>query len=57
MRKLKEKNIRKITKTGGEASYSVTLPIEIMEKLKWKEHQKVEVKLSGKKIIIQDWKK
>jgi len=57
MRPLKEKNIRKLTKTGRGASTSLTLPIEIVEKLGWKEHQKVVVRLSGKKIIIEDWKK
>lgn len=54
MRKLKEKDIRKITKVANH-SFSVTMPIEIMEKLKWKEHQKVVVRRSGKKIIIEDW--
>ena len=54
--KLKDKNIRKLTKIAKH-SLSITLPIEVVEKLKWKEHQKVVVKLSGKKVIIQDWKK
>jgi len=57
MRKLQEKNIRKLTKTGGEASMSLTLPIEIVEKLGWKEHQKVVVSLKGKTVSIKDWKK
>ena len=57
MRKLKEKNIRKLTKMGRGASMGLTLPIEIVNKLGWKEHQKVVVRLSGKKIIIEDWKK
>jgi len=34
-----------------------TLPIEIINELGWKEHQKVVVKKSGKKIIIEDWQK
>lgn len=53
--KLKNKNIRKITKIAKH-SYSVTLPIELVEKLGWKEHQKVVVKMSGTKLIIKDWK-
>ncbi len=56
-RKLKEKNIRKLTKMGGGRSLGLTLPIEMVEKLKWKERQKVTVRLAGKKLIIQDWKK
>ena len=57
MRTLKEKNIRKLTKMGGGRSIGLTLPIEMVKKLKWKEKQKVVVRLSGKKIIIEDWKK
>jgi len=56
MRKLKEKNIRKLTRVG-RGSFCVTIPIEIIGKLKWKERQKVIVHLSGKKIIIEDWQK
>jgi len=55
-RKLKDKNIRKLTRVG-RASFCITIPIEIIGKLKWKERQKVVVHLSGKKIIIEDWKK
>ena len=54
-RKLKDKNIRKLTKLGGH-SLSVTIPVEIATKLKWKERQKVVLKLEGRKIIIKDWK-
>lgn len=56
MATFKNKNIRKITKLGG-SSYAVTIPISIMRKLKWRERQKVVVKLRGKKITIQDWEK
>jgi bifunctional DNA-binding transcriptional regulator/antitoxin component of YhaV-PrlF toxin-antitoxin module len=57
MRKLEEKNIRKITKTGKGASFCLTIPIEIVEKLGWKEHQKVVVELKGRHLIIKDYKK
>ena len=50
------RNTRKITKIGGK-SYAVTLPIEIIRELNWKERQKVVVKKQGSKIIITDWKK
>jgi bifunctional DNA-binding transcriptional regulator/antitoxin component of YhaV-PrlF toxin-antitoxin module len=55
-RKIKEKNIRKITKVGKK-SYAVTLPIDIIRKWRWKEKQKVELKINEKKktIIISDW--
>ncbi|MAG44698.1 hypothetical protein CL633_02310 [bacterium] len=55
-RKNKEKNIRKLTKLGGK-SLAVTLPIEFIRKLKWREKQKVVVSLRGKKVTIKDWKK
>ena len=56
MRKLSESNIRKITKVG-RWSFSVTLPIEMVRKLKWKEKQKVVIKQKGKTLVIKDWKK
>lgn len=56
MRKLEEKNIRKLTRVG-KGSFCVTLPIEMVKKMGWKERQKLILKLSGKKIIIQDWVK
>jgi len=56
-RRIKEKNIRKITKVGKK-SYAVTLPIDIIRKWRWKEKQKVELKINEKKktITISDWK-
>jgi len=48
-------NIRKITKVG-QSSLAVTLPKDFVRKLKWREKQKVVVKLSGNKLIISDWK-
>ena len=56
MRKLQEKNIKKLTRVG-RASFCVTMPIEMVKKLGWKERQKLVLKMSGKKITIEDWKK
>lgn len=53
-RKLSERNIRKLTKVGGK-SLAVTIPIEIIRKLAWKEKQKVVVNLKGSRLIIKDW--
>lgn len=55
-RKLDDRNVRKLTRTGSGASISVTLPIEFVRELKWRDRQKVVVKKSGKKLIIEDWK-
>jgi len=55
-RKLENRNTRKLSKqTNG--SYTVTLPIEIVRELKWRDKQKLVVRKSGDKIIIEDWKK
>lgn len=57
-RELNKRNIRKITKSGGY-SYSVTLPIEAVKELKWRQGQKIEVEVDKKKqrLIIKDWSK
>jgi antitoxin component of MazEF toxin-antitoxin module len=53
-RKSGKRNIRKLTKLGGH-SIGLTLPISIVRKLKWRERQKVVVKVKGRKITIEDW--
>lgn len=55
-RKLNERSIRKLNRTGGN-SISVTIPIELVRELKWREKQKVVIKKRGKKLTIKDWKK
>jgi len=54
-RKLGEKSVRKIYKHGG--SYAITLPIEVMGALGWRNKQKIIVKKRGKGIVVADWKK
>jgi len=56
-RKLEDRNVRKLTRTGSGKSISVTLPIEIVRALKWRDKQKVVVTKRGKGILIKDWKK
>lgn len=53
-RKINNRDIRKLTKLGGQ-SIAVTIPIDIIRELKWQERQKVTVRKSGKKLIIEDW--
>jgi len=55
-RKLEERSTRKLSKRAS-GSYVITLPIEVIRELKWKNKQKLVVKKSGSKIIIEDWKK
>ena len=54
-RKLEKRNVRNIQ--HFKESYYVTLPVEIVRELKWKERQKVVVKMRGRGIAIADWKK
>ena len=57
MAKSKQNKItRKLTMTG-KYTYYVTIPREYIEALGWRKKQKVTLKLSGKKIIVEDWKK
>ena len=56
-RRIEERNIRKLTRMGGGRSMGLTLPVEILRNLSWREKQKVIVKRVGKRIIIEDWKK
>ena len=53
--KLKNKNVRKLTKVGG-LSLSVTIPIEIVKSFGWREKQKVSVKKVKGGVLIKDWK-
>jgi hypothetical protein len=55
-RKLNDRNVRKLSRSGNGSMY-VTLPVEEVRKLKWKERQKVVVRRIGKRLIIKDWKK
>jgi antitoxin component of MazEF toxin-antitoxin module len=54
-RKLEDKNIRKITRVG-RTSLSVTLPVEMVKDLGWKEKQKVKITKVRGGMMIRDWK-
>lgn len=54
--KFNHRQIRKLTKLG-RASFAVTLPIEIVRELKWKEKQKLVVKKIRGGLVVRDWKK
>jgi len=48
---------RKLSKVASGQSYSMTLPIEFIRHLGWKEKQKLTVTLEGDTLVIKDWKK
>jgi hypothetical protein len=55
-KKTNETNIRKLTKIGKQ-SIGLTLPIELVRNLGWRERQKVVVKKIRGGIVIRDWRK
>jgi len=42
---------------SGNGSYVVTIPMEMVKELKWKERQKVVFEKRGETLKIKDWKK
>ncbi|MFC1608664.1 hypothetical protein ACFL2R_00200 [Patescibacteria group bacterium] len=55
-RKTEDKNIRKLVKSGN-GSIGLTLPIEEVRDLGWREKQKVVVKRVRGGLLIKDWRK
>ncbi len=49
-------DVRKLVKLGG-LSIAVTIPIDLVRELRWKEKQKVRVVKKGKTLVISDWKR
>ena len=54
-RTLDERNVRKLLKNNGGTTL-VSLPKEFVDALGWRSKQKVVVKKSGTRLIIEDWK-
>jgi antitoxin component of MazEF toxin-antitoxin module len=52
----RDKNTRKLYKVGGK-SIGLTLPIDLVRKIGWREKQKVTVKRVRGGILVKDWKK
>ena len=55
-RKITDRNIRKLLKSNN-GSYRLTVPIEMVKELGWKEKQKVVFEKKGDSLKIKDWKK
>jgi bifunctional DNA-binding transcriptional regulator/antitoxin component of YhaV-PrlF toxin-antitoxin module len=51
-----KKYIRKVTRVGRR-SLSVVIPAEIVDELGIREKQKLVLRRSGKKIVVEDWEK
>jgi bifunctional DNA-binding transcriptional regulator/antitoxin component of YhaV-PrlF toxin-antitoxin module len=54
--KLEDRNVRKLGRVGRGQTMMVTLPIEFVRELKWREKQKVVITKRGDTLIIKDWK-
>lgn len=50
-----DKSVRKIMQLSTH-SYGITLPVDDLRTLGWKEKQKVVVRREGERFIIEDWK-
>ncbi|KKT91499.1 MAG: hypothetical protein UW92_C0011G0001 [Candidatus Jorgensenbacteria bacterium GW2011_GWA2_45_13] len=55
-RRIESNNVRKLTKYGNGA-IGLTLPIDLVRKLGWKDGQKVVVKKVRGGVLIRDWRK
>ncbi len=55
--KSKNKNVRKLIRLGQKgASLGLTIPIDLIYSLGWKERQKVVVIKKGRGLMVKDWK-
>lgn len=54
-RTLEDREIRKLYKNSG-GTVIVSIPIELVRELGWRDGQKVVVKKKGKGVSIEDWK-
>lgn len=58
VKKLKDKNIRNLTRMGrAGSSLGLTIPKELVASLGWRERQKVVVKKVRGGLLVKDWKK
>lgn len=55
MMKLIDKNIRKITRVG-KGSLAITLPLDYVAQLGWREKQKVTIKKVKGGLLIRDFR-
>jgi len=58
-RKIQEKNVRSLTKSSNGKSYTITLPIDVVRRWRWKNRQKLQLTIDDKRkrIIIGDWER
>lgn len=50
-----DKNVRKITKVGGK-SFAVTIPVEMIRELGWREKRRVVVKRIKGGLVVRDYR-
>jgi hypothetical protein len=54
-KKTKDKNVRKLMRLG-KTSLGITLPVELLVELNWREKQKLVVKKVRGGVLVKDWK-
>lgn len=50
-----QENVRKLSRVGG-ITYTMSLPLGIVQELGWQDHQRIHVRKDGDRIILEDWK-
>jgi hypothetical protein len=54
-RKVEEWNTRKLSKSRNGVTVTVSLPIDLVRELKWRDGQKVVITKHGEGLKISDW--
>jgi hypothetical protein len=52
-RSINERNVRSLMRNKG-GTYLLSLPIEFVKNLKWKEKQKLTITVKGKSIVVRN---
>jgi antitoxin component of MazEF toxin-antitoxin module len=50
-----KRNVRTIQKTGGGYTYVVTLPLHLIQELRWQKGQQVVIEKHDNGLFIRDW--
>lgn len=54
-RKNGETQVRNLTQNSS-GTYSISLPLKLVQELGWRQGQKVTVVKRGKGLVVEDWK-
>lgn len=55
-RSSEERHVRKLGKTGGGKTYMLTIPIEYVRQLNWRDGQKLSVLIENDRLVVNELK-